>query len=77
MPGLSECVGIQILTLLFPPPPRMPTGAPHLDGDAALALDLELVQELRLAASLDGARRLQQPVRQRRLACRASSWGQC
>ena len=45
----------------------------HLDSNAALALHLQLVQKLRLAADLDGARRLQQPVRQRRLACGTTS----
>ncbi|KAK1920113.1 hypothetical protein P3342_002409 [Pyrenophora teres f. teres] len=40
----------------------------RLDCDAALALHVQLVEELLLSARLDGACNLQQAVRQRRLA---------
>jgi len=58
----------QMQQVVFPLVCVYHTACLRLDGDATLPLHVELVEKLLLAAGLDGARNLQQAVRQRRLA---------
>ena len=66
--ALMDTVGRQLRGLAaFGDPKTLNFMLAHLDGDAALPLHLQLVEVLRSAALGDGARHLQQPIRQRGL----------